>query len=120
MIEKTGKYDFPTVKISSTTVQPQERNVKETLKDGEKKEQHDHVMKIDQEKLSELVDGLNKFLTPVETFLKFELHEQLGEYYVTIVDHRTNEVIKEIPPKKMLDLYAFMLEKIGLIVDERV
>ena len=42
------------------------------------------------------------FLTPLDTSLKFEFHEELNEYYVTIVDNTSNEVIKEIPPKKCL------------------
>ncbi len=48
------------------------------------------------------------------------MHEKLHEYYVTVVDAKTNETVKEIPPKKLLDIYAVMLESIGLIVDHRI
>lgn len=72
------------------------------------------------EKLDKVVEGLNEFLQPSNTSLKFELHDKLNEYYVTIVDNETSEVIKEIPSKKMLDLYAAMTEFLGLVVDKKI
>ncbi|WP_121444153.1 flagellar protein FlaG [Brockia lithotrophica] len=54
------------------------------------------------------------------THLRFVWHEELREYYVRVVDDATNEVIREIPPKKWLDLVAHMLEHLGLLVDARV
>ncbi|RSK28609.1 flagellar protein FlaG [Bacillus sp. HMF5848] len=76
--------------------------------------------KFDKEQLKEVVDGMNKFIKPTNTALKFELHEKLQEYYVTIVDERTNEVVREIPPKKLLDMYAAMTEFLGLVVDKKI
>jgi len=52
--------------------------------------------------------------------LKFVLHEELNEYYVQVVDNDNNEVLREIPPKKLLDLYAAMAEYLGLLVDRRI
>src|SRR5690625_2592844 len=66
------------------------------------------------------VNNMNDFLEPVATNLKFVFHEDLNEYYVTIGDPLTNEVVKEIQPKKMLDMYVAMAEYMGLLVDEKV
>jgi len=63
---------------------------------------------------------LNHFLQPVYTSLKFVLHEKLNEYYVLVIDDSTKEVIREIPPEKLLDMYAAMAEYLGLIVDEKI
>jgi flagellar protein FlaG len=75
---------------------------------------------IPKEKLEEVVKGLNEFLQPSHTSIKFELHDELQEYYVQIIDERTNEVVREIPPKKLLDMYAAMMEFVGLIVDKKI
>ncbi|RAK19941.1 flagellar protein FlaG [Anoxybacillus vitaminiphilus] len=75
---------------------------------------------VPKEKLEEVVKGLNEFLQPSQTSLKFELHDQLKEYYVQIIDERTREVIREIPPKKLLDMYATMMQFVGLIVDKKI
>ncbi|WP_163144144.1 flagellar protein FlaG [Bacillus sp. 22-7] len=68
----------------------------------------------------EVVDSMNKFLQASHTSLKFVLHEELNEYYVTLVDDVTQEVVKEIPSKKMLDMYAAMTEFVGLMVDKKI
>jgi flagellar protein FlaG len=75
---------------------------------------------LPKEKLEEVVKGLNEFLQPSHTSIKFELHDELQEYYVQIIDERTDEVIREIPPKKLLDMYAVMMEFVGLIVDKKI
>ncbi|SHP79138.1 flagellar protein FlaG [Mycobacteroides abscessus subsp. abscessus] len=74
----------------------------------------------EKEKVSKVVDGLNEILTPLHLSLKFEFHEELNEYYVTLIDDQTKEVVKEIPSKKMLDFYAAMTEAIGLMIDKKI
>lgn len=65
------------------------------------------------------VDNLNKFMQSSTTHIKFTLHEKLNEYYVQVVNDQTNEVIREIPSKKVMDMVAKMHEMIGLLVDEK-
>lgn len=72
------------------------------------------------EQVKEAVVGLNKFLEPSYTSVQFQYHEKLNEYYVKVVDQTTNETIREIPPKKMLDIYAAMTEFVGIMVDEKI
>jgi flagellar protein FlaG len=72
------------------------------------------------EKLENAVKGMNDFLSASNSHLKFQYHEKLKEYYVTIVDGKTNEVVKEIPSKKLLDVFAAMNEYIGLMVDKKI
>ena len=75
---------------------------------------------VTKEKVEEVVKGMNEFLEASNTSLKFEFHEKLKEYYVSIVDNDTSEVVREIPAKKMLDMYAAMTEYIGLVVDKKI
>jgi len=75
---------------------------------------------IDKKKLEEIINSMNQFLMPTQTTIRFELHEELQEYYVTVVDTATDEVVREIPPKKMLDLYASMKEFIGVLFDSKI
>ncbi|MBM7541605.1 flagellar protein FlaG [Amphibacillus cookii] len=75
---------------------------------------------VDRVELESMVEGLNEFLEPVRTSIKFEMHEKLEKYYVRVVDSSTDEIIREIPPEQMLDMYAAMAEFMGLIVDEKI
>ena len=72
------------------------------------------------EKVVETTEAMNRFIGPMHASLKFELHEDLNEYYVTVVDDATGNVLREIPPKKLLDLYAAMVENMALFVDRKV
>ncbi|CAM3520963.1 flagellar protein FlaG [Brevibacillus invocatus] len=65
------------------------------------------------------IAGLNKLLQATNTHLKFTLHEELNEYYVQVINEESNEVVKEIPSKKVMDMVAKMHEMIGLLVDEK-
>ncbi|MDC3412232.1 flagellar protein FlaG [Aquibacillus sp. 3ASR75-11] len=76
--------------------------------------------KLDKEQVQGMVKAINDFLEPTKTALKYQFHEKLNEYYVTIINPETKEIIREIPPKKLLDVYASMAELMGFIVDEKV
>ncbi|WP_338655575.1 flagellar protein FlaG [Sporosarcina psychrophila] len=72
------------------------------------------------DKAKQMTDSMNTFLESANTQLRFKFHEKLNEYYVTIVDSTTDEVIREIPSKKLLDIYAAMREFVGLLVDRKI
>jgi flagellar protein FlaG len=72
------------------------------------------------EKVESVVKSLNDFLQPAHTSIKFKFHEKLNQYYVTIIDDNTNEVIKEVPAKKLLDAYAAMAERLGFLIDRKI
>ena len=51
--------------------------------------------------------------------LEYNFHKESGEYFVKIIDDETDEVIREIPPEKILDIFACLKEIVGLLFDER-
>ena len=75
--------------------------------------------KYSKQELEKEIGSLNKWLSDKQTHVRFQLHDKLGEYYVQIVNDHSNEVIKEIPPKRLLDGVAQMYEMLGLVVDEK-
>lgn len=84
------------------------------------KKQVDETHEPSKDKIEQIVEELQAFTKPLRTSIQFELHEDLDEYYVTVVDPLTKEVIKEIPPKKMLDMYAAMYTHMGILIDDKV
>ncbi|MEH6940746.1 flagellar protein FlaG [Bacillus sp. JJ722] len=115
MIDKLSK-SLPI--ISSKAVDTKNKVGQEVIQDNQ---QEDLVSSgYLKEDIENVVNSMNQFLQVSNTHLKFEFHEELQEYYVAIVDNVTQEVIKEIPPKKMLDIYASMTEFLGLLVDKKI
>lgn len=72
------------------------------------------------ESLEKVIDAMNDMLKPAHTSSKFVLHEKLNDYYVQVVDEVTQEVLKEIPNKKFLDMYADMIDFMGIFVDKKI
>ena len=49
----------------------------------------------------------------------FGIHEETNRVTIKIVDKKTKEVIKELPPEKTLDMIAKVWEMAGLFVNEK-
>ncbi|WP_180229951.1 flagellar protein FlaG [Bacillus sp. AFS073361] len=70
--------------------------------------------------LEDTVKQLNVLADQSQFFLKFTLHDKSGEYFVKVIDSKTNEVIREIPSKKMLDYFSDMKKFLGIIFDKSI
>lgn len=97
----------------------QSRQVTDEIKEIIKIKETDK-QSLDKSEMASMVDKLNEFIEPLRTTLKFRMHEKLEDYYVEVVDQETKEVIREIPPKEMLDMYAEMAELMGIIIDKKI
>lgn len=75
---------------------------------------------LSKEKLQQAVNMVNEFLHINHNSSKFVLHDGLDQYFVQVVDTQTEEIIKEIPPKKLLDAFYEMQKLLGMIVDEKI
>lgn len=76
-------------------------------------------IKVDRKELDSAVDKANRVLFKNNTHLKFEIHDKTNQVMVSIIEDESGEVLKEIPPKKMLDMVAKLWEIAGIFVDEK-
>lgn len=65
------------------------------------------------------VDTANDSLKTSRTSAKFKYHEATKQVSIKIIDDETQEVIKEIPPEKSIEMVEKMLELSGILVDEK-
>ncbi|WP_227767271.1 flagellar protein FlaG [Zhaonella formicivorans] len=65
------------------------------------------------------IEKANKALKAHYTTFEFSIHEKTKEIMVKVIDKETGELIREIPPEKILDAVAKMWELAGLLVDEK-
>ena len=75
---------------------------------------------IPKEKVQKAVDALNEFMTIQNRNSKFIMHDGLDRYYVEVVDAETEEIIREVPPRKLLDAFYSMQKFLGMIIDEKI
>lgn len=79
---------------------------------------------LSKEKVQSAVEDLNKQLkqkaNPLHgTQLSFKYHDDTNRISITVTNSDTDEVIREIPPEKALDMLAKAWEMAGLLIDEK-
>jgi flagellar protein FlaG len=72
----------------------------------------------DNEKIKEALEKMKAQLPNSE--IKFGIHEKTDRVTIKLVDKDTQEVIKEFPPEKTLDMIAKCMEIAGVLVDEKL
>lgn len=65
------------------------------------------------------ISKANSRLKNHSTRCEFNYHEATGRVSIKVMDRDTEEVIREIPPEKTLEMIQKMWELAGILVDER-
>jgi uncharacterized FlaG/YvyC family protein len=66
------------------------------------------------------IERANKSLELTTTRFEFSIHEQTKEIMVKVFDEQSGDLIREIPPEKILNMIAKLWELAGILVDEHV
>lgn len=69
------------------------------------------------DQIKDAVEKINKANSNAEAV--FGIHDKTNRVTIKIVDKKTKEVIKELPPEKTLDMIAKVWEMAGILVDEK-
>jgi len=122
-MQKIQNYD----NLNKNTHKLETQKLQELSKNEDKKtltekinEQNKKVDKKELKKeLQKIVEELNKALNPLNTSLKFKFNDKIDFLTVKVVDTKTNETIREFPPKEALKLMEKMRELVGMLFDKK-
>jgi len=76
--------------------------------------------RITEEEAIRLIEKANKDFIVYDRRFEFSIHETTKQIMVKIIDINTEEVIRELPPEKILDIVAAIWEVAGIIVDRKI
>ncbi len=95
-----------------------------TVKELKGNEQQSPQQQPNKETVQEAISVANEAMRISNRHLQFRLHEGSGRYQVKVYDSDTDEVIREIPAKSMLEFSAnirkMLNDAVGILVDEKV
>ena len=77
------------------------------------------ALPIGEQVLISAIEKANKALAGSARHFEISIHEKTKNIMVRVIDSETDQVVREIPPEKILDLISKLWEMAGLIVDER-
>lgn len=69
--------------------------------------------------LIEAIERANKAISGGNRRFEYSIHEKTKDIMIKVIDIDTKQVIREIPPEKILDVVAKLCEMAGIMVDER-
>jgi flagellar protein FlaG len=69
--------------------------------------------------LRRAVTEINSVMATHSRHLRVQFHEATNRRIVAVYNSITNEVVREIPPERVLDAHANILEMAGLFLDAR-
>lgn len=72
-----------------------------------------------EQQIKTAVEKANKALVNSKTRCEFSYHESTKSISIKIIDEQTKEVLREVPPEKILDMIGKMWEMAGILVDEK-
>jgi flagellar protein FlaG len=77
------------------------------------------VIPISDEQLVKAIQKAIKAAEGITTSLEFSVHKETHQISVKVLDKETGELIREIPPEKILDFLATLWRKAGILIDEK-
>jgi len=82
--------------------------------------QNQQIKNLDEKQLKELMDNLKQKFEYYSKYLKIEIDKDLHQPIVKIIDQKTNEVIKQIPPEEILKIMKKIEEMIGVLFKKEI
>ena len=73
---------------------------------------------MDEESVSYMTEELNELMSKINCNLQFQYHKEVNMMSVRMLDKKTHEVLKEVPPEEMLEQMAKAREWLGAFLDK--
>lgn len=74
---------------------------------------------VTEENVKKAVDKFNSLLEENPAHFEYEIYGKFRDTLIKLVDDKTKKVIKEIPPKNVIDMVAKFCELAGFFVNEK-
>jgi len=73
---------------------------------------------LDEKSVSLITDELNELMEKINCDIAFKYHKEVNMMSVSMINKKTEEVIKELPPEEMIDNIKKAREWIGAFLDK--
>lgn len=80
---------------------------------------NDYFSKAEIDEITRSMNKVKKILDHENTVVEYEVHSKFNQVMLKVVDKYTQEVIFEVPPRKILDVVASICEMAGILVNKQ-
>ncbi|NJD02995.1 MAG: flagellar protein FlaG [Ruminiclostridium sp.] len=126
-IDGTDASTFSTIDFSKsnnvtkeTQTEPKEKlNLSNTKSISQLSDFEKNELPVSEKVVIDSIERVNRAMSGSNRYFEISIHKKTNSIMVKVLDSDTNQIIREIPPEKILDMVAKLWEMAGLIVDER-
>lgn len=121
-----GEYDTPVQSAPEASVQeadtPQTADVSAARTDQERggaaQEEPAHHEPLTEEQTAYITEQLNEIMRNINVDLQFQYHKEVNFMSVRMLDKKTGEVLREVPPEAMVEHMIKVHDWIGAFLDK--
>jgi len=121
-----GEYDTPVQSAPEASVQeadtPQTADVSAAHTDQERgvsaQEEPAHHEPLTEEQTAYITEQLNEIMRNINVDLQFQYHKEVNFMSVRMLDKKTGEVLREVPPEAMVEHMIKVHDWIGAFLDK--
>ena len=121
-----GEYDMPAQSVPEVSVQeadtPQTADVSAARADQEQdvsaQEGQAHHEPLSEEQTAFIMEQLNEIMRNINVDLQFQYHKEVNFMSVRMLDKKTGEVLREVPPEAMVEHMIKVHDWIGAFLDK--
>lgn len=112
--------------IQKVTVEVESLESKEIVKNlpsssgGEAEVAKDLSKVLNGEKLKEIVESMNRLLRSMDIQMRFYIYPLTKDVIIRLIDIKKQQIVREIPSLKILEMLYQMLELAGISIDKKV
>ncbi|MBQ9477951.1 MAG: flagellar protein FlaG [Selenomonadaceae bacterium] len=75
---------------------------------------------LDEKTVALMTEAFNELMSRINCNLEFQYHKEVNLMSIKMVDKRTNEVIKEVPPEEMIENMVRAKDWLGAFIDKNM
>ena len=115
---KKENAEVATAKASDMATVKEQVNQSENAQDAKNQEQQkEDEQKMDESSVSYMTKELNDLMRRIEADLEFQYHKEVNTMSVKMLDRKTGEVLKEVPPEEMIKHMIKAKDWLGAFLD---
>lgn len=99
----------------SESVITESSDFKESMNNADQKEKKQQL-----DDITDIINKSNKDFKAFDRRLEISIHAKTREVMIKVIDTTTDEVIREIPPEKVLDNVVYRREMCGNLMDKKI
>jgi len=110
--------EVATAKASDIDAVKEQVQQGENAQNAENQKQQNEEQKMDESSVSYMTEELNDLMRRIDADLEFQYHKEVNTMSVKMLDKKTGEVLKEVPPEEMIKHMIKAKDWLGAFLDK--